>query len=160
MVDVNWLLEQLEDLCVMSINLQTLNVSSCVKLVRMQLKCPTLASLDFSLCGRSISTWEHNILHSTPIPYMLLPAKFGLVSVSLKLLYLTLKGRRGSMYDIYMRFLQASPSLIFNSFKFWGFETLFSTLCYVLSYLKDKINIYSYVALMTKYKVYVCIQGH
>ena len=114
---------------------------------------PSLHWISPSAVGQSPPS---NILHSTPIPYMLLLAQFELVSVSLNLLYLTLKGRRGSMYDKYMQFLQASPSLIFNSFKVWGFEILFST----LSYVKDKINIFSYLTLMTKYKVCVCIQGH
>lgn len=35
--------------------MQTLNVSGCKKLVRFQLKCSNLSTLNFSLCGMPIS---------------------------------------------------------------------------------------------------------
>jgi hypothetical protein len=59
---------------------------------------------------------------------------------------LTLKGPRGSMYDLYTQFLQDSASLKFMFYDIQGFQAFIST----LSYVKEKIAIYSYVTLMIK----------
>ena len=42
---------QLDDLHLVAPYLQTLNVSNCKKLIRLQLKCPELLSCNLSLCG-------------------------------------------------------------------------------------------------------------
>lgn len=56
----------------------------------------------------------------------------------------------------YTQFLWTSPSL---NTLFWNIYGLKASFC-KLSYVKEKIKLYSCVSLMIIYWVYVCIQGH
>lgn len=68
---------------------------------------------------------------------------------------LTVEGLKGSMYNLYTYFYTSPHQVLGSNFYIYSFKTLFGR----LSYVKERIRIYSCVTLEIKIQS-ICIQGH